>query len=204
MIGNYKSNLRVTWVSIGYYRLRIDRLTGASTTQLKSRVVDSIVCVLIQRAQRYFASSWSVPSAAAENCTALATWRSCLVSPFLFAFQSVSYFSLVQSVFSSLDKGIDAREICPVLSRRSLCWRFLSSFSESGGVARHFAHFLICTFRTNINDFHSRFIPSLNVMFDKSLLSQCNITLVVNLTIASSFLHLSRIIEHIFNGFVGK
>ena len=158
----------------------------------------------MKRVQRYFASTWSVPSAAAENCTALATWRSCLVSPFLFAFQSVSYFSLVQSVFSSLDKGIHAREICPVLSRRSLCWRFLSSFSESGGVARHFAHFLICTFRTNINDFHSRFITSLNVMFDKRLLSQCNIKLEINLTIASSFLHLSRIIEHIFNGFVGK
>ena len=103
MIGNCQSNLRVTWVSIGYYRLRIDRLTGASTTQLKSRVVDSIVCVLIKRVQRYFASTWSVPSAAAENCTALATWRSCLVSPFLFSLQSVSYFSLVQSVSSWLD-----------------------------------------------------------------------------------------------------
>ena len=28
------------------------------------------------------------------------------------------------------------------VSYRSLCWRPLSSFSESWGVARHFAHFL--------------------------------------------------------------
>ena len=45
-----------------------------------------------------------------------------------------------------------------VVSRRSLCWRPLSSFSESRGVARNFAYFLILTFRTNINDFHSRFL----------------------------------------------
>ena len=47
-----------------------------------------------------------------------------------------------------------------VVSRRYLCWRPLSSFLESRGVTRHFAHFRICTFRTNINDFHSRFLTS--------------------------------------------
>ena len=54
----------------------------------------------------------------------------------------------------------NAKEICSVVFRRSLCWRPLSSFSESWGVARHFSHNLIRTFRTNINDFHSRFLTS--------------------------------------------
>ena len=99
MFGNFQPNLRVTLVSIGHYTLRIDRLTGAFTTLLKDRVVDSIVCVSIKRVQRYFSSTWSVPSAAVENCTELATWRSCLVSPFLFAFQSVSYDSPVFNLF---------------------------------------------------------------------------------------------------------
>ena len=81
-----------------------------------------------------------------------------------------------------------------VVSRLSLCRCPLSSFSESRGVARHFAHFLICTFRTNINDFHSG---------TKRLISQCNIRL--NVTVAVQFFAFEyRIIEHIVNGPVRK
>ena len=98
MIACCQSNLRVTWVPVGRYRPIIDRLTSAFTL-LRSRVVDNIVCVSIKRVQRYFASAWSVPSAAAENCTELATWRSCLVSPFFFAFQSVSLILVLFNLF---------------------------------------------------------------------------------------------------------
>ena len=153
MIGNCQSNLGVSWVSIGYYRL--DRLTGASTTQLKSRVVDSIACVLIKRVQRYFASIWSVPSVAVENCTELATWRFCLVSPLFFAFQSVSYFSIVQSVFSCLDQDINAKEICSVQFPAVPFAGVLYLLSRNHGV-----WLSIRTIRTNINDFHSCFITS--------------------------------------------
>ena len=45
---------------------------------------------------------------------------------------------------------------------------------------------------------HFNFIR--NVTFNNSLISQCNIRLEITVVIASSFLRLSRIIEHIFNG----
>ena len=62
---------------------------------------------------------------------------------------------------------------------------------------------LISTIRTNINDFYSRFLTSFGTI-KNSLISQCDIRLEINVITASSFLHLSRIIEHIFNGCVRK
>ena len=191
MIGNFQPNLRVTLVSIGHYTLRIDRMTGAFTTLLKDRVVDSIVCISIKRVQRYFASTWSVPSAAVENCTELATWRSCLVSPFFFAFQSVSLILVLFNLFLLVQIRIwkckgNLLSICSFLP-----FLLLASFIFFLGIMGCGSPFCSLSY-LHVPDKHQWFSLSIfnfirNVTFNKSLISKCNIRLEINVIVALQF-----------------
>ena len=179
----------MTWVSIGHYRLKIDRLTSAFTTLLKSQVVDSIICVSIKRVQRYLRPLEVSPQLQFQ------LHRTCNMK-ILFGLAFLLCFS-VSKLFQSCSIGLflvrlgyeNAKEICSV--RSFLPFLLLASFIFCLGIMGCGSPFCSLSY-LHVPDKHQWFSLSIfnfirNVTFKKSLISKCNIRLEINVIVALQF-----------------
>ena len=162
MIGNCQSNLRVTWVSIGYYRLRIDRLTGASTTQLKSTVVDSIVWGCFNKTRsEIFCVHLKCPLSSSRELYRTCNMKILFGLAFLLCFSVSKLFYSYSICFFFFRLGYKRKGTLLCCSSPVPLLASFIFFLGVMGCGSPFCSLSIRTIRTNINDFHSCFITSL-------------------------------------------